>query len=72
VNFLAAEHPEMIGIAPDILGHSNPRTTERYYRSLNVQAGARMLQATLQDAATERKAMRQRTYRVAGLATLGK
>ena len=47
VTSVAVEDPKNIGIAPPILGHTDPRTTEQHYiQAQQIDAG-RKLQASL-------------------------
>lgn len=45
--FLAEKHPELIALAPDILGHANVFIAERFYNLASPQSGASTLQANL-------------------------
>jgi len=47
VTFVAQNDPKHIGIAAPILGHSDPRTTERYYIQAQQIAAGTKLQASL-------------------------
>jgi integrase/recombinase XerD len=47
VTFVALDDPKHIGIAAPILGHTDPRTTERHYMQAQQIAAGRKLQASL-------------------------
>lgn len=47
VTFLAERHPELITLAPDILGHANVFIAERFYNLASPRTGASTLQASL-------------------------
>lgn len=48
VTFVALDDPKHIGIAAPILGHTDPRTTERHYIQAQRIAAGRKLQTSLQ------------------------
>lgn len=61
--FVAVNDPKHVGIAAPILGHTDPRTTERHYIQANaLEAGRRLRQSvdTLRKALPEQTARRQK------------
>ncbi|MEQ8737306.1 MAG: hypothetical protein RID59_01915, partial [Hoeflea sp.] len=49
VTFVALDDPKHIGIAAPILGHTDPRTTERHYIQANQLAAGRRLRSSIDE-----------------------